>query len=416
MARFARLAQALNEVEGFAGLRQDRELDPEHLPEAAEHLRDALVETLGGPDPEDFVGAARDMAGSGEAAVAFRFFLEFDALVESMTQCDEYRQILRRRAEAAEFRTLLRGLDKFCASAPDASWNGFAERLAAVPAIQSCRPLCLSRMRELVEPGSDADTFADSVLRLAGPFEAVYRFFWLTARQPEIATDSAAGLYAAACMEIMPSPGQLIDARAVREALTLATDLSAACGLPEVAEYLHADRHVLEYGLAYFVPPSPSLVRIGSLDDLRQMFAGQFSSWYLHPFRHRIAPLETMGVVLNAGRPHYYERYLAHLLLQRVLLEGVMDRCPAPDALRWTVAFDGQIAAALDGHLLRLLSAPRLKTQQGWIDYLQDLVELHFSRRVPQRLRERRRRFFRSQGVANAAELFWRRCPHAAPN
>jgi hypothetical protein len=429
VARFARLAHALSEVEGFAGLRQDRELEPEHLPEAAEHLRNALVETLGGPDPEEFVGAARDMADSGEAAAAFRFFMEFDAVVESMNRSHEYRQLIQRRIRAAELRTLLCGLDKFCASAPDASWKGFAERLASRPAVQAaaralagrCKPFRLSQMRELIgsdcaKPENEANVFADSVLRLAGPFEAVYRFFWLTARQPEMAGDSAAGLYAAACVEILPAPGQTIDARAVRRALAAATDLACGCEMPEAAEYLRADSHVLEYGLAYFVPPSPSLVRIGSLDDLRELFSGQLSSWYLHPFRHRISPLEMMGVVLNAGRPQYYERYLAHLLLQRVLLESVMDRFPAPDALHWTAAFDRQIEAALDGHILRIVSVPRLKTQQGWMDYLDDLVELHFAHRIPQRLSQFRDRFFRQRGASNAVELLWRRGAHPAPN
>jgi hypothetical protein len=140
------------------------------------------------------------------------------------------------------------------------------------------------------------------------------------------------------------------------------------------------------------------------------------SSWYLHPFRHRIAPVEMMGVVLNAARPQYYERYLAHLLLQRVLLEAVMDRFPAPDALHWCAAFDGQIETALDGHLLRAISAPRLKTQQGWMDYLDDLAELHFARRIPQRLSGARARFFRQHGATNAAELLWRRGSHGAPN
>jgi hypothetical protein len=154
---------------------------------------------------------------------------------------------------------------------------------------------------------------------------------------------------------------------------------------------------------------------VSSLADLRELFAGQLSSWYLHAFRHRIAPLEMVGVVLHAGRPQYYERYLAHLMLQRALLEPLMDRSPSPDALHWTAAFDGQIEAAIDGHLLRAHAAPRLKTQQGWIDYLEDLVELHFAHRVPTRLAGPREAFLRRLGVSGAAELLYRRS-RAAPN
>jgi hypothetical protein len=63
-----------------------------------------------------------------------------------------------------------------------------------------------------------------------------------------------------------------------------------------------------------------------------------------------------------------------------------------------------------------MVSVPRLKTQQGWMDYLDDLVELHFAHRIPQRLSQFRDRFFRQRGASNAVELLWRRGAHPAPN
>jgi hypothetical protein len=45
-------------------------------------------------------------------------------------------------------------------------------------------------------------------------------------------------------------------------------------------------------------------------------------------------------------------------------------------------AIVGKLAAycdlMLDGHRLRSQYLPRLKTTQGWVDYLNDLVTLHF--------------------------------------
>lgn len=433
VAHFARLTQALSEVEGFAGLRQDRDLEPAGLPKAAEQLRDAVLDTFGGPDCQEFVGAAWEMAESGETAAAFRFFIEFDAFVEAMEAFDEYRRVMLRRVHAGRLKTLLQGLDKFCAGAPDSRWQGFAERVSATSAAQGeanflasrVHTIDLQEMRRLIAPqppGSEneEDAFADHVLRLAEPLEAVYRFFWLSAQHGQPTGDSPEALLAAAWMEMLPALGDAIDAPAVRRAVGSAASIATQCGLSDVADYLLHDARMLEYGLAYFVPPSPSLVRIGSLDDVRELFAGQIASWYLHPFRHRLTPIEMMGVVLNSGRPLYYDRYLGHLLLQRVLLESVMDHCQASDALFWTTAFDRQIAVALDGHLLRAGSTPRLKTQEGWIDYLEDLIDLHFSRdpgsQGTERMQACRHDFLRHHGAANTSDLFWTSLSHPRAN
>jgi hypothetical protein len=430
---FAKLAQALSAVEGFAGMARDHELEPARLTTAAEKLREAVIETFGASGRAEFVGAAHDMAETGETAAAFRFFIEFDALIDSLAQFSEHRRILCRRVHAARLRTFLNGLDKFCAGAPGGSWPDFPRRLAAMPAAQSAAgvlarsggEVTLDQMRRLVEPReqgveADEDAFADNVLRLQEPFEAVYRFFWLSSRQPEKGPQSPAALFGSAWTEMLPLAGVSIGGLAVEAALDEAAVLASRCGLPEVADYLRNDPRVLEYGLAYFVPPSPSLVRIGSLAELREIFAGQVSSWYFHPFRHRITPIEMMGVVLNAGRPLYYERYLGHLLLQRALIDGVLDRCQAPDTLDWTGAFDGQIALVLDAYLLRRVAAARLKTPAAWLEYLDDLVAIHFppaAGTVPsERLAAYRAGFLAERGAVNAIDLLWRHRAGGAPN
>jgi hypothetical protein len=67
---------------------------------------------------------------------------------------------------------------------------------------------------------------------------------------------------------------------------------------------------------------------------------------------------------------------LAHALLQTVCVQRILQPGIVPDAIV------GKLAAfcdlMLDGYRLRCRSLPMLKTSQGWAEYLNDLVCLHF--------------------------------------
>ena len=87
--------------------------------------------------------------------------------------------------------------------------------------------------------------------------------------------------------------------------------------------------------------------------------------------------------VVRARRPYYYPRMLAHALLQTVCVQRILQPGIVADAIV------GKLAAfcdlMLDGYRLRCRSLPMLKTSQGWVEYLNDLVTLHFpdGHRVP---------------------------------
>ena len=78
---------------------------------------------------------------------------------------------------------------------------------------------------------------------------------------------------------------------------------------------------------------------------------------------------------LRTRRPYYYHRMLAHALLQAVCVQHALPGIVAD-------AIVGKLAAfcdlMLDGYRLRCQYLPRLKTSQGWVEYLNALVALHF--------------------------------------
>jgi hypothetical protein len=87
-------------------------------------------------------------------------------------------------------------------------------------------------------------------------------------------------------------------------------------------------------------------------------------------------PVDVITGVLRARRPYYYHRMLAHALMQTVCVQRVLPPGIAADAIV------GKLAAfcdlMLDGYRLRCQYLPRLKTTQGWVEYLNALVGLHF--------------------------------------
>ena len=67
---------------------------------------------------------------------------------------------------------------------------------------------------------------------------------------------------------------------------------------------------------------------------------------------------------------------LAHALVQTICVQRVLPPGIAADAIV------GKLAAfcdlMLDGYRLRCRYLPRLKTTQGWVEYLDALLALHF--------------------------------------
>jgi hypothetical protein len=67
---------------------------------------------------------------------------------------------------------------------------------------------------------------------------------------------------------------------------------------------------------------------------------------------------------------------LAHALLQTVCCQRVLPPGLVADAIMEKLAAFCDLM--LDGYRLRCRYLPRLKTTQGWVEYLNTLVALHF--------------------------------------
>jgi hypothetical protein len=67
---------------------------------------------------------------------------------------------------------------------------------------------------------------------------------------------------------------------------------------------------------------------------------------------------------------------LAHALMQTICVQQALPPGIAADAIVEKLAAFCDLM--LDGHRLRSQYLPRLKTPQGWVEYLNALVTLHF--------------------------------------
>ena len=89
-----------------------------------------------------------------------------------------------------------------------------------------------------------------------------------------------------------------------------------------------------------------------------------------------MVPIDVITGVLRTRRPYYYQHMLAHALVQTICVQRVLPPGLVADAIV------GKLAAfcdlMLDGYRLRCQYLPRLKTTQGWVEYLDALVALHF--------------------------------------
>jgi len=162
----------------------------------------------------------------------------------------------------------------------------------------------------------------------------------------------------------------------VAEAAAMASAVAKSMGLDEVADYLRDPDKVAYYGMMNILPATPIRWGLENVEAVsRQLHCG-LARWYHRPLEASLVPIDVITGVLRTRRPYYYHRMLAHALLQTVCVQRALPPGYVADAIV------GKLAAfcdlMLDGHRLRCQYFPRLKTSQGWVEYLNALVALHF--------------------------------------
>jgi hypothetical protein len=170
--------------------------------------------------------------------------------------------------------------------------------------------------------------------------------------------------------------GAALDGAKVAEAAATASAVAKSMGLDEVVDYLRDPDRVAFYGMMNILPATPTQWSLENQEAADRHLHYGLARWYRVPLKPSLVPIDVITGVLRTRRPYYYHRMLAHALLQTVCEQRILPSGIVADAIV------GKLAAfcdlMLDGHRLRCRYLPRLKTTQGWVEYLNALVTLHF--------------------------------------
>ena len=170
--------------------------------------------------------------------------------------------------------------------------------------------------------------------------------------------------------------GAALDLAKATEAAATASAVAKSMGLDEVVDYLRDPDKVAYYGMMNILPATPIRWSLANDEAASRHLHYGLARWYHRPLEASLVPVDVITGVVRTRRPYYYHRMLAHALLQAVCVQQALPPGLAADAIV------GKLAAycdlMLDGYRLRCRSLPMLKTSHGWVEYLNDLVTLHF--------------------------------------
>ena len=199
--------------------------------------------------------------------------------------------------------------------------------------------------------------------------------------------------------------GATFDGAKVAEAAATASGLAKWMGLDEAVDYLRDPDQVAFYGMMNVLPATPLRWSLDNADATSRHLHYGLARWYRHPLEASVVPIDLIIGVLRTRRPYYYHRMLAHALLQTICVQQALPPGFVADAIVEKLAAFCDLM--LDGYRLRCRYLPRLKTSQGWVEYLNALVGLHFpgGQQPPCCLKGSRPRFY----AALAKILYGRR-------
>jgi hypothetical protein len=170
--------------------------------------------------------------------------------------------------------------------------------------------------------------------------------------------------------------GVALDGAKVEEAAAMASAVATAMGLDEVVEYLRDPDQVAFYGMMNVLPATPLRWSLEDADEAHRHLRYGLARWYRRPLDASLVPIDVITGVLRTRRPYYYQHMLAHALVQMICVQQTLPQGIVAHTIEGKLAAFGDLM--LDGYRLRCRYLPRLKTTQGWVEYLNDLVALHF--------------------------------------
>jgi hypothetical protein len=250
--------------------------------------------------------------------------------------------------------------------------------------------------------------FLNQALRMQRALENRLRQVWLL-EQFQDAEPAAVELYAAAHCSLFPAFQPSLAAVRIEQEMRRLRGLAQLLDLPQIAECYDSPEWFAHYALLHFTPPDPASWAPENMTHYDRLIGGRVSRWYTYPFLHTLAPMEYAATVLRLGRPLFYERAVAHALLEYVLLQPVaFDSSRLGQYLDLVRVLDFQFQMFFEGFLLRQAWYARLKEPRGWCEYLDALQRLHRGEVPLQELHPFRREFLRARGLTGTDELLCR--------
>lgn len=285
-------------------------------------------------------------------------------------------------------------------------------RAANLPAAQqdllaSFSPMLGRRLLRRAERTREG-AFLNQALRIQRALENRLRQVWLLERFQE-GDPSALDLYVAAHCSLFPAFQLPMNAARVEQEMLRLQRLAHSLDLPQVAECFDSPEWMAHYSLLHFMPPDPAMWAPRFMHHYERLLSGRVARWYTYPFLHVLAPMEFVAAVLRLGRPLFYERAVAHALLEYVLLQAVaFDSSRLGHYLDTVRVLDYQFQMFFEGFLLRQTYYPRLKEPRGWCEYLDALQRLHRGEVPLPELHPFRREYLHARGLTGTEELLCR--------
>jgi hypothetical protein len=371
-------------------------------PSAADEVRTAcraLAHATEAESPE-IAAAGQDLARAAEgvndiAAPALRLHLSLQALMARIQTAATSSQAGRIWAAAQNLAELLLVVGKFLNDAPEPTWaEEFPPALCGLEAVRRefgnfvsvlgwptpPDQYCLDEVAQALHAaGQFIDPAPEAPLcqYLAGASRDLMRethIAWIESHDWDGEGPSPAQVYGWYWNETLG--GAALDGAKVEEAAAMALGLAKWMGLDEVVEYLRDPDQVAFYGMMNVLPATPLRWSLEDVEAADRHLHYGLARWYHRPLEASLVPIDVITGVLRTRRPYYYHRMLAHALLQTICVQQLLPPGIVADAIV------GKLAAfcdlMLDGYRLGCRYLPRLKTTQGWVEYLNDLVALHF--------------------------------------
>jgi hypothetical protein len=371
-------------------------------PSAADEVRTAcraLAHTTEAESPE-VAAAGLDLATAAEgvsdsAAPSLRLHLSLQTLMARTQAAATSSQAGRIWAAAQNLAELLLVTGKFLDDAPEPSWaEEFPPALCGLEAVRrefgnfasvlGWPPpsdqfgldevaQALHSAGQLIDPAPEAPLCQ----YLAGASRDLVRethIAWIESHLSDGQDPSPAEVYAWYWNETLG--GAALDGAKVEEAAAMASGLAKWMGLDEVVDYLRDPDQVAYYGMMNVLPATPTRWSLEDVDAADRQLHYGLARWYRRPLEASLVPIDVITGVLRTRRSYYYNRMFAHALVQTICVQRVLPPGIVADAIV------GKLAAfcdlMLDGYRLRCQYLARLKSTQGWVEYLNALVALHF--------------------------------------